>query len=79
MNHKAKLEKALAFDEPEVVDAFTETVTLGGRKENARLAPLHEALVAAVEALEFYASEDSQYGEQARSALSKIDKALGDM
>lgn len=80
-NRKAKLEKALAirmipFDEVNN-ESFCEGVNFHADEK----APLHEALVEAVEALEILNSQLRPIGRcshQADSALSKIDKALGE-
>lgn len=71
-NLKAKLEKALAFDE---FAGMKNDYVEGRQFENSRLAPLHAALLEAVEALE-YLKDDSQYGEYVKKALAKIDEAL---
>ncbi len=52
------------------------------KRGNERLEPLHEALVEAVFALEILNSQlrpIGRYSHQADSALSKIDKVLGEM
>lgn len=77
MNRKAKLEKALAFEYIQSMGSndYERGLNDGVELENVRLAPLHAALIEAVEALE-YLKDDSQYGEYANEALAKIDEAL---
>lgn len=72
-DRKAKLEKALKVKR----DLFVADDSPGVRamRVNNELAPLHAALLGAVEALE-YLKDDSQYGEYANEALAKIDEAL---
>lgn len=80
MNRKTKLEKALAFDDTRL-QTSNEVVARGKLNPpnaNARLAPLHAALIEAVEALE-YLEDDSQFGEYVEEALAKLDKALEGM
>lgn len=56
MTRKAKLEKVLAFDE---FAGMKNDYVEGRQFENARLAPLHAALIEAVEALEFYSNPNN--------------------
>lgn len=74
---KAKLEKALAFEYIHSMGSndYERGLNDGVELENARLAPLHAALIEAVEVLE-YLKDDSQYGEYTKEALAKIDEAL---
>jgi len=61
MTRKAKLEKALAFDDTRL-QTSNEVVARGKLNPpnaNARLAPLHAALIEAVEALEFYSNPNN--------------------
>lgn len=69
MTRKAKLEKALAFDE---FAGMKNDYVEGRIFENARLAPLHEALVAAVEAL-----KELQLGH-VHEPLAENIRVLGD-
>lgn len=63
LDRKAKLEKALAFDE----FAGMKNDYVDGRQfENSRLAPLHAALIQAVEALEFYGNIDNWIDDKFR-------------
>lgn len=78
-NRKAKLEKALACpEEANEPGPFYYGVKL----ENARLAPLHEVLIEAVEALEKIENTYDYFRlheQLVKEALSKIDKALEEM
>lgn len=81
-NRKAKLEKALKVKR----DLFVADDSPGVRamRVNNKLAQLHEALLAAVEALEVQSACDDDgaggfYTDAANEALSKIDKALEEM
>lgn len=88
---KAKLEKALAFKADDTVKSEASILYEQGRKnENRRLAPLHAALLEAVEALEMGAFHHPSCGwydgkdchcanSKCKEALSKIDKVLGDV
>lgn len=79
-NRKAKLEKALA---PSLASSLpNDTIRFadmawGIQCHADRLAPLHAALLEAVEVLE-YLEDDSQYGEYVKKALAKLDKVLGE-
>lgn len=60
VNRKAKLEKALAFERDKIAMVYDFSEDVPGVQAMAvsqKLAPLHEALIAAVEALEFYHDE----------------------
>lgn len=74
LDRKAKLEKALAPSLPNDTIRFAD-MAWGIQSHANRLAPLHAALLEAVEALE-YLLDDSQYGEYVQEALAKIDEAL---
>lgn len=76
-NRKAKLEKALAPSLPNDTIRFAD-MAWGIQSHADRLAPLHAALLEAVEALE-YLEDDSQFGEYVEEALAKLDKALKEM
>ena len=83
MTRKAKLEKALAFDDTlQDISAHPEAFRQGRAAEMARLAQLHAALIEAVEALEFYKLEHEHWKHspfeinRAKEALSKLDDAL---
>lgn len=88
MTRKEKLEKALAFDE---FAGMKNDYVEGRQFENRRLAPLHAALIEAVEALEEFADFDNQYEpkmvcwpaseymKKSRIALAKIDEVLEGM
>lgn len=83
-DRKAKLEKALAYDDTlQDVSAHPEAFRQGRAAEMVRLAPLHSALLEAVEALEAIQwSWDNDAGRQCgnltEEALAKIDKVLGE-
>lgn len=78
MTRKAKLEKALANYNSD--DMFSVENYKGAQIENARLAPLHEALIEAVDALEYYNIANYELRElEAEKALFKLDKALEGM
>lgn len=67
-NRKTKLEKALAFDDTRL-QTSNEVVARGKLNPpnaNARLAPLHAALIEAVEALEFYGNIDNWIDDKFR-------------
>lgn len=87
MDRKAKLEKALAFDE---FAGMKNDYVEGRQFENARLAPLHATLIEAVEALEmgafhhpscgWYDRKDCHCANlKCKEALAKIDEALEGM
>lgn len=60
-DRKTKLEKAMAFDDTRL-QTSNEVVARGKLSPpnaNSRLAPLHAALIEAVEALEFYRDEEN--------------------
>ena len=81
MNRKAKLEKALAIRNIPFDEVNNESFCEGVNHHADEKAPLHEALLAVVEALEILNSQlrpIGRYSHQADSALSKIDKVLGD-
>lgn len=75
MNRKTKLEKALAFDK---FAGMKNDYVEGRQFENRRLAPLHAALLEAMEALEFAYNYSNDRGvfNKAKGALAKIDKVL---
>lgn len=78
MNRKAKLEKALTFDEPEV--NWSKGFRNGMEHEKKRLAPIHEGMLHAIECLEWF--HDCYPGlvkQRAKEALSKIDVVLTDL
>lgn len=90
MNLKAKLEKALAFEYLRSLgsDDYERGLNSGVKHENERLAPLHAALIEAIENLEDIqawcrdrdASNAIVYAvclSRSTEALSKIDKVLG--
>lgn len=89
-NRKAKLEKALAFNRwffnENTILYNNDVINDAERHHKNCLAPLHEALVAAVEALievRHTAANDPEIRagylfKISNEALSKIDKALGD-
>lgn len=74
MNRKAKLEKALAIQKLNP-SRLSRQFNQGKEAENSRLAPLHEALLAAVEALEFYGSFSNWIEE--RIAAHDLDNNRG--
>lgn len=74
---KTKLEKALAPLLPNDTIRFAD-MAWGIQSHANRLAPLHAALIEAVEALE-YLKDDSQFGEYVEEALAKLDKVLEGM
>lgn len=88
---KDKLEKALAYDDTlRDISAHPKAFRQGRAAEMFRLAPLHEALVAAIENLEDIqaccrdrsSSNPLVYAvclSNSTEALSKIDKVLGDV
>ena len=71
MNRKAKLEKALAIQKLNP-SRLSRQFNQGKEAENSRLEPLHEALVAAVEAL-----EELQLGHSHKSGDEHL-RLLGD-
>lgn len=82
-NRKAKLEEALAFKYLYSLGSndYERGLNAGVEHENGRLAPLHAALIEAVEALEEQANcEDDgaggYYTDLAGKALAKIDEVL---
>ncbi len=89
LDRKTKLEKALAPSLPNDKIRFAD-MAWGIQCHADRLAPLHAALIEAVEALEEFADFDNQYEpkmvcwpaseymRKSRIALAKIDRALGD-
>lgn len=89
MNRKAKLEKALAIQKLNP-SRLSRQFNQGKEAENSRLAPLHEALLAAMENLEDIKAwcKDRDADSQiinlkclslSSEALSKIDKVLADL
>ena len=88
LDRKAKLEKALANYDSDSM--FTVENYKGAQIENERLAPLHAALIEAIENLEDIqawcrdrsATDGTIYAiglSRSTEALAKIDKALGDV
>ena len=91
MNRKAKLEKALAFNRwffnENTILYNNDVINDAERHHKNCLSPLHEALIAAVEALEMGAFHHPACGwydrkechcanSKCKEALSKIDKVL---
>ena len=80
MTRKTKLEKAMAPSLPNDTIRFAD-MAWGIQCHADRLAPLHAALIEAVEALEKCKEESGQAWIQhiSKEALAKLDKALEGM
>lgn len=83
MTRKEKLEKALAFEYIHSMGSndYERGLNDGVELENARLAPLHAALIEAVCMLELLGCEKAKLGNsftryKSRIALAKIDDVL---